>query len=54
VPHAPSLVGATSLRVRGDWRFGADVVVVGDAVLADLGEPAVVPDGARVGPSGIE
>ena len=54
IPHTPSLVGASTLRVRGDWRFGRDVVVVGEAALGDLGEPAVVPDGARVGPSGIE
>jgi len=54
VPHTPSLADATALRVRGDWTFGRDVVVVGDAALTDPGEPAVVPDGARVGSAGIE
>jgi UTP--glucose-1-phosphate uridylyltransferase len=53
LPLAPSLVGATSLRVRGDWTFGRDVAVVGEAALADPGTPATVPDGARVGPTGI-
>lgn len=53
LPVTPSLVGATSLRVRGDWTFGHDVAVVGDAVLADPGTPSAVPDGARVGPDGI-
>jgi UTP--glucose-1-phosphate uridylyltransferase len=53
LPVAPSLVGATSLRVRGDWTFGKDVAVVGDAVLDDPGTPSAVPDGARVGPAGI-
>jgi UTP--glucose-1-phosphate uridylyltransferase len=53
LPVTPSLVGATSLRVQGDWTFGRDVTVVGDAVLADLGTRSAVPDGARVGPAGI-
>jgi UTP--glucose-1-phosphate uridylyltransferase len=53
LPLTPSLVGATSLRVRGDWTFGRDVAVVGDAVLADPGTPCTVPDGTRVGPTGI-
>ncbi|HEX5332908.1 MAG TPA: UTP--glucose-1-phosphate uridylyltransferase [Cellulomonas sp.] len=53
LPTAPSLVDATSLRVRGDWTFGRGVAVVGDAVLADPGTPSTVPDGARVGPTGI-
>jgi UTP--glucose-1-phosphate uridylyltransferase len=43
----PSLKEATSLDVQGDWTFGADVEIVGDAVLgAEGGE---VPGGARVG-----
>ncbi|MFF2623977.1 UTP--glucose-1-phosphate uridylyltransferase [Oerskovia jenensis] len=50
---APSLRGARSLTVRGDWTFGRGVVAAGDAVLADAGEPRAVPDGARVGPEGI-
>jgi UTP--glucose-1-phosphate uridylyltransferase len=46
---APSLVGARSLTVRGDWTFGANVTVVGEAVLDGAGEPSRVPDGARLG-----
>jgi len=53
VPSTPSLVDASSLRVRGDWTFGAGVVVTGDAVLDDPGAPAQVPDGAKVGAEGI-
>ena len=53
LPTAPSLAGATSLRVRGDWTFGRDVAIVGDAVLTDGGAPSTVPDGAWVGPTGI-
>jgi len=53
VPATPSLLDASSLRVRGDWTFGADVEVTGDAVLDDPGEPARVPDGATLGPDGI-
>ncbi|MBO9553205.1 UTP--glucose-1-phosphate uridylyltransferase [Cellulomonas sp.] len=53
VPSTPSLVDASSLRVRGDWTFGTGVVVTGDAVLADPGAPSRVPDGAKVGPDGI-
>ncbi|GCE78154.1 UTP--glucose-1-phosphate uridylyltransferase [Cellulomonas biazotea] len=53
VPATPSLAGATSLRVRGDWTFGTGVVVTGDAVLDDPRAPAQVPDGAHVGPDGI-
>jgi len=49
----PSLVGAASLEVRGDWTFGADVTVTGDAVLTDLGEPSHVPDGAHVTAAGL-
>ncbi|MFT3888918.1 MAG: UTP--glucose-1-phosphate uridylyltransferase [Arachnia sp.] len=48
-PHAPSLRRAHSLKVRGDWTFGDDVSVVGDAELTDEGEPQVVPDGSRLG-----
>ena len=46
VPHVPSLRGATSLTVRGDWRFGRGVGVVGDAQL--VGEGGAVPDGATL------
>ncbi|WP_422114750.1 UTP--glucose-1-phosphate uridylyltransferase [Brachybacterium sp. UNK5269] len=47
-PHGvPSLKEAGSLDVQGSWTFGADVTVVGQAVLgAEGGE---VPEGARVG-----
>ena len=53
VPVPPSLVEATALRVRGEWVFGRDVVVSGEARLDDPGRPARVPDGARVGPQGV-
>ena len=46
---APSLSGATSLTVRGDWSFGSDVVVTGGVSLADAGQPALVPDGSVLG-----
>ncbi|WP_296666884.1 UTP--glucose-1-phosphate uridylyltransferase [Demequina sp.] len=45
-PHgAPSLKGASSLTVRGDWTFGAGVVVRGAVSLEDTGSPETVPDG---------
>ncbi|WP_193106853.1 UTP--glucose-1-phosphate uridylyltransferase [Brachybacterium sp. FME24] len=43
----PSLKEAVSLDVQGNWTFGADVSVVGDAVLGEEG--GEVPEGARVG-----
>lgn len=49
IPHAPSLRRATSLKVRGDWTFGDDIAVIGDAELTDEGEPQIVPDGSRLG-----
>jgi len=42
----PSLVEATSLVVRGDWTFGADVRVVGDAELGPGG--GTVPSGTTL------
>ncbi|MGB7981708.1 MAG: UTP--glucose-1-phosphate uridylyltransferase [Candidatus Nanopelagicales bacterium] len=45
---APSLARATSLEVRGDWTFGADVVVTGAVALADEGPAQQVPDGAQL------
>ena len=33
--------------MQGDWTFGADVTVIGDAVLGEEG--GEVPEGARVG-----
>ena len=50
---APSLREATSLTVAGDWTFGADVRVTGEAVLPDAGSPARVPDGATVTADGV-
>ncbi len=48
-PHGvPSLRGARSLTVQGDWTFGADVVVTGDLELADKGTAQQIPDGARL------
>ena len=46
---APSLRAASSLRVRGDWTFGADVVARGAVDLSDPGAPAHVPDGTLLG-----
>ena len=48
-PHVPSLSGASSLTVEGDWRFERDVVVTGDARLDDDGTARHVPAGARLG-----
>ncbi len=44
VEYVPSLREARSLTVEGDWTFSDPVTVVGDAVLADAGEPRVVDD----------
>lgn len=44
----PSLRDAASLTVRGDWTFGADVRVVGDAELADPGTPSRVEPGTEL------
>ncbi|SEJ59620.1 UTP--glucose-1-phosphate uridylyltransferase [Demequina mangrovi] len=45
-PHgAPSLRQATSLTVKGDWTFGAGVVVRGDVTLEDTGKAETIPDG---------
>jgi UTP--glucose-1-phosphate uridylyltransferase len=44
----PSLRQATSLTVRGDWTFGADVVVVGDVELRDTGAAEQIPAGTRL------
>ena len=47
-PHGvPSLQGARSLEIQGDWTFGPDVIITGDAVLG--AEGGVVPEGARLG-----
>jgi len=42
---APSLVKARSLRVRGDWTFGAGVTVVGDVTLDKPRSAQRVPPG---------
>jgi UTP--glucose-1-phosphate uridylyltransferase len=51
-PHgAPSLVAARRLKVRGDVRFGRDVVVEGDVVIEHAGPaPLVVVDGTHLRP----
>ncbi|QAY64562.1 UTP--glucose-1-phosphate uridylyltransferase [Xylanimonas allomyrinae] len=61
----PSLRGATSLTVQGDWNFGARVRVLGDARLPDPDEALVsldiaptdatgaVPDHSTIDASGI-
>ena len=48
IPTPPSLVDARSFTVRGDWRFGRDVVVEGDVVLDDSGEAQSVAAGERL------
>jgi UTP--glucose-1-phosphate uridylyltransferase len=45
----PSLVEATSLTVHGDWVFGGDVRVVGDAVVGEPGSSGRVASGTRLG-----
>ena len=49
IPEAPSLVDATSLKVKGDWRFGRGVTVRGDVALDDSGAAQSVPAGAQLG-----
>lgn len=44
----PSLVGAESLTVRGDWTFGRDIVVTGSVSLADDGAAGTVADGTTL------
>lgn len=48
IPYPPSLRGARSLTVEGEWIFGRDVVVAGDVLLPDAGAPRDVPDGTRL------
>jgi UTP--glucose-1-phosphate uridylyltransferase len=48
-PEPPSMVEATSLTVRGDWRFGRGVVVAGDVTLDDDGTGRSIPAGTRLG-----
>jgi UTP--glucose-1-phosphate uridylyltransferase len=49
VPDPPSLVDATSLTVKGDWRFGRGVVVSGEVRLDDEGTAGHIPAGTRLG-----
>ena len=49
IPTPPSLVDATSLTVRGDWRFERDVTVRGDVTLDDTGAAERVAAGTRWG-----
>ncbi|MCW2811102.1 MAG: ugp [Friedmanniella sp.] len=42
---APSLKGATSLTVKGDWTFEADVTVVGAATVSDQDAPGTISSG---------
>jgi UTP--glucose-1-phosphate uridylyltransferase len=44
----PSLRNATSLTVRGDWTFGAAMVVSGEVTLGDSGAPGVLADGVEL------
>jgi UTP--glucose-1-phosphate uridylyltransferase len=46
---APSLRRAESLVVHGDWTFGADVGVRGEAVLEDEGAPGHIEPGCVLG-----
>ncbi len=50
----PSLAAAKSVTIEGDWTFGRNVIMYGDARLEDQGHPSYVPDGQFVGPQGIE
>ena len=45
----PSLREAESLRVAGDWTFGASVVVRGDVTLSAEGTPDTIPDTSLLG-----
>lgn len=49
IPDPPSLVDATSLTVRGDWRFGRGVVVTGDVRLDDDGTARAIAANTRLG-----
>ena len=45
----PSLRRARSLVVHGDWTFGGDVTVVGEAVVGEEGSSGHVEPGATLG-----
>ena len=44
----PSIRGARTLTVSGDWTFEADVVATGDALVGEEGSPGVVAAGTRL------
>jgi len=46
---APSLAQASSFTVRGDWTFGADVVVCGDVTVDAEGSPGTIETGTELG-----
>ncbi len=48
-PAAPSLRGASSFTVQGDWTFEPGVVATGDAVVTADGAPGTVPAGTTIG-----
>lgn len=50
----PSLAAANSVTINGDWTFGRDVIMFGDATLEDKGDARYVPNGEYVGPQGVE
>lgn len=45
---APSIRGARSLTVEGDWTFGAGVVATGDAKVEADGAPGRIAEGTRL------
>lgn len=45
---APSLRGASSFTVQGDWTFGAGVVATGAAVVPAEGAPGEIPAGTTI------
>ena len=45
---APSLQGARSLAIRGDWAFEAGVRVLGDVTLEDRGTPQIIAAGSTL------
>lgn len=49
LPEPPSLAGARSLTVRGDWTFGSGVTVSGDVTLEDTGAAETVAPSTRLG-----
>jgi UTP--glucose-1-phosphate uridylyltransferase len=45
----PSMRGATSMTVKGDWTFGAGVTVLGEAILSEQDGPGRVEAGTTIG-----